>query len=65
MDNLETDKYIDAVNRERVEKFRETKATMRLGGGEARLKAQRDRGKLSVWERIEYLFDDDTFVEVG
>ena len=38
---------------------------MRLGGGEARLKAQQERGKLGVWDRIDYFFDEGTFVEVG
>lgn len=38
---------------------------MKLGGGEARLKVQEERGKLTVWQRIEYLFDEGTFVEVG
>ncbi|NHN37948.1 acyl-CoA carboxylase subunit beta [Pseudomaricurvus alcaniphilus] len=38
---------------------------MRLGGGEKRLEAQRAKGKLTVWERIDYFFDADTFEEVG
>ncbi|MEQ9823828.1 MAG: acyl-CoA carboxylase subunit beta [Puniceicoccaceae bacterium] len=38
---------------------------MRLGGGEKRLEAQRSRGKLTVWERLEYFFDAGTFEEVG
>ncbi|MCP4750083.1 MAG: acyl-CoA carboxylase subunit beta [Proteobacteria bacterium] len=38
---------------------------MKLGGGGARLKAQNIKGKMSVWQRIEYLFDPETFVEVG
>jgi acetyl-CoA carboxylase carboxyltransferase component len=55
----------DAINRERVQSLRDTKKKMKLGGGEARLKAQQERGKLTVWERIEFLFDEGTFVEVG
>jgi len=65
MENTETENGMDQVNRERVEALRETKAQMRLGGGEARLKAQNQRGKLTVWERIEYLYDEGTFAEVG
>jgi len=65
MDKQGLNKQIDSVNKERVGQLRETKANMRLGGGEARLKAQRDRGKLGVWERIDHLFDEGTFVEVG
>jgi acetyl-CoA carboxylase carboxyltransferase component len=55
----------DTVNQERIDALRELKAKMKQGGGEARLQAQRQKGKLTVWERIEYLFDDNTFVEVG
>ena len=35
-----------------------------LGGGEARLKAQHERGKLSARERIALLLDEDSFVEL-
>ena len=35
-----------------------------LGGGEERLKKQRDAGKLTARERIALLFDPDTFEEV-
>jgi propionyl-CoA carboxylase beta chain len=35
-----------------------------LGGGEERLKKQRDAGKLTARERIELLFDPDTFEEI-
>ncbi len=38
---------------------------MRLGGGEKRLESQRAKGKLTVWERLEYFFDAGTFEEVG
>ena len=38
---------------------------MRLGGGEKRLESQRSKGKLTVWERLEYFFDAGTFEEVG
>lgn len=38
---------------------------MRLGGGAKRLEAQRSKGKLTVWERIEYFFDEGTFEEMG
>jgi acetyl-CoA carboxylase carboxyltransferase component len=65
MDKTETENGADQINRERVEALRETKEQMRLGGGEARQKAQSARGKLTVWERLEYLYDEGTFVEVG
>lgn len=37
----------------------------RAGGGEKRIDAQHAKGKLTVWERIEYLFDEGSFQEVG
>ena len=55
----------DPLNHERAAALRESKNRMRLGGGAARQEAQRQRGKLCVWDRIEYLFDEGTFVEVG
>jgi acetyl-CoA carboxylase carboxyltransferase component len=48
-----------------IEMLRKNRALMRLGGGEARLEAQRSKGKLGVWDRIEAFFDEGTFVEVG
>ncbi len=35
-----------------------------LGGGEARLRRQREQGKLTARERIDLLFDDGTFEEL-
>lgn len=35
------------------------------GGGEERIDAQHDKGKLTARERIEYLLDEGTFREVG
>ena len=37
----------------------------KLGGGEKRINAQHKKGKLTVWERISYLFDEGSFQEVG
>lgn len=56
---------VDERNWDRVEALRSKKAAMKLGGGIERQEAQRKRGKLTVWERIEYFFDPGTFVEVG
>ncbi|VDP46466.1 unnamed protein product [Soboliphyme baturini] len=39
------------------------KEQSQLGGGEKRIKAQHERGKLTARERINLLFDPDTFVE--
>ena len=56
---------IDEKQQQRIQELKKAKSQMRLGGGEARLEAQRQRGKLNVWERIEYFFDPGTFVEIG
>lgn len=56
---------IDKINRDRIKNLKKEKFFMRLGGGEARLKAQNIKGKMTVWQRVEYLLDPGTFVEVG
>jgi methylmalonyl-CoA decarboxylase subunit alpha len=65
MENPGNDETGDQLNRQRAAELRAARNAMRLGGGEARLKAQHERGKLGVWERIDYLFDEGTFTEVG
>src|SRR5690606_35539356 len=35
------------------------------GGGEARIKSQHGKKKLTAWERIDYLLDEDSFEEMG
>jgi propionyl-CoA carboxylase beta chain len=47
-----------------IDKLRALRAQSLLGGGQARLDAQRKRGKLTARERIELLVDPDTFVEL-
>jgi len=49
---------------ERIEDLREKRAEALLGGGEARIDAQHERGKMTARERIDYFLDDDTFTEV-
>src|SRR5882757_1561266 len=39
-------------------------AEAELGGGDARLKAQHEKGKLSARERLDLLLDEGTFVEL-
>jgi hypothetical protein len=46
---------------ERLERMRREAL---LGGGEARLRAQHERGKLSARERLDLLLDEDSFVEL-
>ena len=56
---------IDKTNLERIKNLKERKIVMKLGGGEERLKAQTIKGKMTAWQRIEYLFDSDSFFEIG
>ena len=49
----------------RFEELEERRAAARLGGGEARVARQHDKGKLTARERIEILLDKDSFEELG
>lgn len=48
-----------------LDKFNERLRATRVGGGETKIAKQHEAGKLTARERIELLFDQDTFVEVG
>jgi len=48
----------------RVEKLREIKAKSLLGGGQDRIDRQHQKGKLTARERLDLLFDKDSFVEL-
>lgn len=48
---------------DRIEELRKKKAAALKGGGEDRIEAQHDRGKLTARERIDYFLDDETFNE--
>ena len=50
-------KYIEELNSRR--------AKAKAGGGQKRIDAQHGKGKLTVRERINYLFDPGSFQEVG
>ncbi len=52
---MTTDKLQDLLKR---------KQKIELGGGEARIQKQHDKGKLTARERLLLLFDQDTFVEI-
>ncbi|WP_428897951.1 propionyl-CoA carboxylase beta chain [Parelusimicrobium proximum] len=45
-------------------KFREVYAKAKAGGGPEREKAQREKGKFTARERIEYLLDEGSFFEI-
>src|SRR6056297_3069770 len=49
---------------DRVEELREKKRRAELGGGEERIEAQHERGKMTARERVDYFLDEGTFNEV-
>ena len=57
MEGMWDPKYIEELN------FKRAKA--KTGGGQKRIDAQHEKNKLTVWERINYLFDPGSFQEVG
>ena len=50
---------------EKIDELMERKRKVELGGGDARIEAQHNRGKLTARERIDLLLDDNTFVELN
>lgn len=52
------------TTKEKIERLRETKKRLQLGGGEARIAKQHASGKYTARERIEQLFDPETFQEM-
>jgi propionyl-CoA carboxylase beta chain len=48
-----------------VQQLEEKRRAARLGGGQNRIDAQHERGKLTARERIDVLLDPDSFEEVG
>ncbi|RXI98346.1 acyl-CoA carboxylase subunit beta [Anaerobacillus alkaliphilus] len=50
---------------DKIEEMEERRWKVKNGGGEARIEAQHNRGKLTARERIDLLVDEDTFVEIN
>ncbi|MGQ0560538.1 MAG: acyl-CoA carboxylase subunit beta [Gemmatimonadota bacterium] len=50
--------------KQKLERLEALRAQAELGGGEDRLKAQHERGKLSARERLDLLLDEDSFIEL-
>ena len=48
----------------KLEDLRAKKEKIAQGGGEKRIEAQHARGKLTARERLDILFDKDSFVEI-
>jgi len=49
----------------RLEKHRRLRAEAQLGGGEKRIEAQHEKGKLTARERLDKLLDAGSFQEIG
>ena len=52
------------MNQAALERLEALRRESVLGGGEARLRTQHQRGKLSARERLDILLDDESFVEL-
>jgi propionyl-CoA carboxylase beta chain len=50
---------------EKIDDLMDRKRKVELGGGDDRIDAQHNRGKLTARERIDLLLDEDTFVELN
>lgn len=50
---------------EELAKLKAREAEARLGGGEERLEKQRKLGKMTAWERIDYILDTGSFEELN
>jgi acetyl-CoA carboxylase carboxyltransferase component len=50
-------------NREALQRYHENRARMLAGGGEKRIEAQHEKGKLTARERLDLLLDKGSFVE--
>ena len=51
--------------KEQIEELERLRKTISVAGGEDKIAKQHDSGKLTARERMEALFDDDTFVEIN
>jgi len=49
----------------KFEKLNEKKELAQLGGGEARIDSQHQKGKLTARERLHFLLDENSFEEIG
>ncbi|MFH1863181.1 MAG: acyl-CoA carboxylase subunit beta [bacterium] len=52
------------TTKQKIERLRKLKAQAMLGGGEARIKSQHEKGKLTARERIDLLCDPGSFQEI-
>jgi propionyl-CoA carboxylase beta chain len=57
--------YTKPTTKEKFELLKQKNEEALLGGGEARIKQQHDKGKLTARERIDLLMDEGSFEEIG
>lgn len=50
---------------DKIKQLRELREKSKLGGGEKRIDAQHEKGKLTARERIHFLLDEGSFEEIG
>ena len=62
--DLEFNKNEDSF-KQLISKINQLRETIHLGGGKAKLDKLKSKGKMSARERIEYLIDEDSFLEIG
>ncbi|WP_324662129.1 acyl-CoA carboxylase subunit beta [Haloarcula sediminis] len=63
MSKQEKDETSDTTD-DPIEELREKRREAELGGGEARIESQHEKGKMTARERIDFLVDDGSFKEV-
>ncbi|MCS6821080.1 MAG: acyl-CoA carboxylase subunit beta [Microscillaceae bacterium] len=56
---------MDEILKQKIETLQRKNAEALLGGGQAKIDAQHKKGKLTARERIDLLFDEGTFEEIG
>jgi len=49
----------------KIDELAERRRKVEMGGGEAKIRAQHERGKLTARERVDLLLDEGTFVELN
>ena len=54
-----------SVNQQKVELRHKNLEHVRMGGGQSRIDKQHAKGKMTARERLEILFDEGSFVEIG
>jgi len=52
------------MSNKKIEELRQRKENIRLGGGEKSIEKQHAKDKMTARERIEYLLDDGSFIEI-